>query len=58
MLEPFPKEADAQVFWNSASLSSHELLGTAGQVDPLRLKGFTKANCPSFPKGNVNTSVS
>ena len=28
-------------------------LGIAEIVDPVRLKGFTKANCPSFPKGNA-----
>ena len=32
---------------------AHDLPGSDEQVDPLRLKGFTKANCPIFPKGNV-----
>ena len=57
------REVGAQVFWETGSMTSgminltppeaNDLPGTAEKVDPLRLKGFTKANCPIFPKGNV-----
>ena len=36
-----------------APVKHHLKPGIAGIVDSLRLKGFTKANCPSFPKGNA-----
>ena len=32
-------------------------LGIVEKVDPLSLKGFTKANCPLLPKGNVRIFI-